>query len=257
MPVPGALADPSAVRAEQVRFPGAGGDEVDAFLARPVAAGEHPGVVVIHEAMGLNDHIRDVTRRFAGIGYGALAPDLYTREGTPPEGDRERMMAMLFAQPDERVVGDLRGALDYLHALDDTAGGVGCVGFCSGGRQTLLLACNTDRLAAAVDCWGGFARRATPDAETTSERPVPVIDQTERLACPLLLVAGAEDANPSPADVEAIAERARRSGEEVRVSVYDGAGHAFFADYRPTYRERPAHRLWEEMTAFFAEHLRS
>jgi carboxymethylenebutenolidase len=255
MPVPGAVTDPSAVAGEEVRFAGAGGDEIGGYLARPTDDGDRPGVIVIHEAFGLNDHIRDVARRFAAVGHTALAPDLYSREGTPDTGDMRSVFEAMYAQPDERIVGDLEGAARTLGERDDATGAVGCVGFCSGGRQTLLFACNTERLSAAIDCWGGFTLRASADEETTPLRPVTVGDQLARLSCPALIVVGADDQNPTPQDGERLVELARAAGRDARLTVYEDAGHAFFADYRPNYREAPAHRLWDEMTAFFAQRL--
>jgi carboxymethylenebutenolidase len=258
MAVPGALADPESVTGEDVSFAGHGGDAIHGYRARPAGAGEqaHGAVIVLHEAMGLNDHIRDVTRRVAGLGYTALAPDLYTREGTPAEGDREALFATMFGQSDAQLVGDLQGAADHLHGLDEVNGKVACIGFCSGGRQTLLFAANTTSLAAAVDCWGGFTLRASADELTTANRPVPPADQLEGLHCPLLVVVGGSDQNPSPQDGETIVARATAAGRDARLSVYEDAGHAFFADYRPNYVEPAAHRLWDELQGFFAQHLR-
>lgn len=255
--VPGALTDPSAVTDEEVTFPGHEGTQIKGRLARP-AAGDAPrgAVIVLHEAMGLNDHITDVTRRVAGLGYTALAPDLYAREGIPPAGDRDAIFAAMFRQSDAQLVGDLQGAADHLHGLDEVNGRVACVGFCSGGRQTLLFAANTSSLAVAADCWGGFTRRANADEETTPLRPVAPIDQLEGLRCPLLVVVGGRDQNPSPADGRAIVARAAELGKDARLSVYDDAGHAFFADYRPTYVAAAAHRLWDELQELWAQHLR-
>jgi carboxymethylenebutenolidase len=155
------------------------------------------------------------------------------------------------------VLGDLEGAADYLRALEDVSGRIGCIGFCMGGRYTLLFACSSDRLSAAVDCWGGFIERATPDERSTPERPVPPLELAEELHCPLLVAIGAEDQNPSPEVATQLLERARKSGQEVKVDVYEGAGHAFFADYRPTYRPEPAAKLWQEIVPFFARHLQA
>jgi carboxymethylenebutenolidase len=253
--VPGQVEDRARLVEEDVAFPGHGGDAVAGYLARPRDEGRRPGLIVVHEAFGLNEHIRDVARRFANLGYHALAPDLHTREGTPPEDDLEAVVAAMRAQPDARVVADLEGAVAFLRGLPAASARVGAIGFCSGGRQTLLLACSTETLDAAVDCWGGSILSATPDAETTPERPVPVIALADRLGCPALLVAGAEDANPSPADVRAFADAARTAGREAEVDVYDDAGHAFFADYRPTYRPEAAARLWPHVLAFLDAHL--
>jgi carboxymethylenebutenolidase len=213
-------------------------------------------VIVIHEAMGLNEHIRDVTNRFANQGYVALGVDLYTREGgPPPAGDMQAIMKRLFAMPDQRVLGDLEGAADFLRAREDATGKVGCIGFCMGGRYTLLLACSSNRLDAAVDCWGGFIDRATPEEHSTPTRPTPPLELTDKLSCSLLAAVGAEDQNPSPELTAQLRERAAASGQTVKVDIYAGAGHAFFADYRPNYRPEAAAKLWERIVPFFVEHL--
>ncbi len=263
MSVPGEVRDPSAVRAREVAFPGAGGDRVHGYLAEPAerigAAGAQregaAGLVVIHEAFGLNEHIRDVARRFANVGYVALAPDLYTREGAPADGDWDKLRAKLLALPDAQALGDLEGAVAFVREQPGMSGRVGCIGFCSGGRHALLLACASDVLDVAVDCWGGSITRATPEQLTTTARPTPVIELAGQLSCPLMIVVGAEDQNPSPADARALAERLAAAGKDFRIDVYDDAGHAFFADYRPTYRAAAAQLLWERVTRFLAERL--
>jgi carboxymethylenebutenolidase len=256
--VPGAVTDPGRVMAEELTIAGAGGEQVNAYLARPADGGTHPAVIVIHEASGLIDHIRDVSNRLANLGYVALAVDLYTREGGPPPmDDVQKLMERLFSIPDARVLGDLEGAADYLRGRQDVTGRIGCIGFCMGGRYTLLFACSSDRLNAAVDCWGGFIDKATPDQGSTPERPGPPLELAEKLGCPLLAAIGAEDQNPSPQIGAQLLERAGRSGQEVKVDVYEGAGHAFFADYRPTYRPEPAAKLWREIVPFFARHLQA
>ncbi len=213
-------------------------------------------MIVIHEAGGLNEHIRDVTNRFANLGYVSLGVDLYTREGgPPPAGDMQALIERLFSMSDATVLGDLEGAADHLRARDDTTGKLGCIGFCMGGRYTLLFAVASDRLDAAVDCWGGFIDKATPDERSTPERPTPPLERAEELHCPLLAAVGAEDTNPSPEIGAQLRERAAASGQEVKVDVYEGAGHAFFADYRPTYRPEAAAKLWREIVPFLERHL--
>jgi carboxymethylenebutenolidase len=265
--VPGAVTDPESILAEDLTFAGTDGTQVNGYLARPYLArpsdsnpadSNHarPGVIVIHEAMGLNEHIRDVCNRFAQQGYVTLGVDLYTREGGPPPmGDLQAMMARLFAMSDATVLGDLEGAADFLRAREDVTGKVGCIGFCMGGRYTLLFAGSSDRLSAAVDCWGGFIDRATPDERSTPERPIPPLELAEKLGCPLLAAVGAEDQNPSPELAAQLRERAGASGQPVKVDVYGDAGHAFFADYRPNYRPAAAAKLWDRIVPFFAEHL--
>ena len=124
-----------------------------------------------------------------------------------------------------------------------------------GGRYTLLFACASNRLDAAVDCWGGFIDAATPEARSTPERPTPPLELAENLSCPLLAAIGAEDHNPSPEIGEQLRARAGKSDQEVSVDVYEGAGHAFFADHRPSYRPEAAAQLWERIVPFFSRHL--
>jgi carboxymethylenebutenolidase len=257
--VPGAVTDPSRVLGEDILFPGAEGDQINGYVAipaEPASEQGRPAIIVIHEAGGLGEHIRDVTNRFADLGYIALGVDLYTREGGPPPmGDLPALMARLFAMSDATVLGDLEGAADLLRAREDCDGKVGCIGFCMGGRYALLLACASNRLDAVVDCWGGFIHAATPEERSTPQRPTPPLELAERLSCPLMAAIGAEDQNPSPEIGEQLRERASASGQEVTVDVYEEAGHAFFADYRPSYRPEPAMKLWERVVPFFARHL--
>ncbi len=259
--VPGAVTDPTRITAEDLTFPSVDGTPINGYLARPAgadAARPHPAMIVIHEAGGLNEHIRDVADRFANIGYVSLGVDLYTREGgPPPAGDMQALMARLFSMSDATVLADLEGAAELLRAREDTTGKLGCIGFCMGGRYTLLFAVSSDSLDAAVDCWGGFIDRATPDEFATPERPMPPLERADRLRCPLFAAVGAEDQNPSPAIGGKLRERAALSGQRVTVEVYEGAGHAFFADYRPSYRPAAAAQLWEEIVPFLEGHLQN
>ena len=233
-----------------------GGDEIEAYLARPQGNGPRPGIIVIHEAFGPVEHIFDVTRRFAAAGYDAIAPNLYSREGAPDPNDMGSVMPKMLSLPDAHVVADLEASAATLRGLDSSNGAVGCIGFCSGGRQTLLFACSSGAVDAAVDCWGGFIDRGTPDAATTPARPTPVLDLIGGLGCPLLAIGGEEDQNPAPAVLADLLARANAAGkDDVTVHVYGGAGHAFFADYRPSYRAEQAFQLWDEVGEFFGRHL--
>lgn len=259
--VPGAVTDPSRVLGGDITYHGHGGDPVNGYLARPAGQGEgpFPAMVVIHEAGGLGEHIRDVVNRFANIGYVSLGVDLYTREGGPPDtSNLEALFARLFAMSDEVVLRDLEGAADALRARGDTTGKVGCIGFCMGGRLTLLFACSSEKLSAAIDCWGGFIDSANGQERTTDLRPNPPLEMAGHVHCPLYAAVGAEDHNPSPEIGERLREELSKSphAEDCGVEIYDGAAHAFFADYRPTYRPEPAAKLWERIVPFLDGHLK-
>jgi carboxymethylenebutenolidase len=253
---PGLVTDPSRIKGGVVSLQ-SGGDKIAAYVATPNQPGSYPGIIVIQEAFGLVDHICDLARRFANIGYNAVAPALYWRRGGPSNPDDiQTVFPVMFGLPDSEAVQDLEAAADYLRALPGATGKVGAIGFCSGGRHTLLFACSSSKVDAAIDCWGGFIQRATPDAETTTARPKAPLDMVGQLHCPLFGVFGAEDQNPPVALEGELKKRADAAGKNVTTKVYQGAGHAFLADYRPSYREAPAHELWKDITDYFGRHLK-
>ena len=255
--VPGVVTDPSRIKGGVIAL-SSGGTNIAAYLATPHQPGSYPGIVVIQEAFGLVDHICDVARRFANIGYNACAPALYWRRGGPKNPDDiQTVFPVMFGLPDSEAVQDLEAAAAYLRGLPGATGKVGAIGFCSGGRHTLLFACSSNKVDAAVDCWGGFIQRATPDAETTAARPKAPLDMVGQLHCPLFGVFGVEDENPPVALEAELKKRAQAAHKDVTTKIYNGAGHAFLADYRPSYREGPARELWTDATAFFGKHLKA
>jgi carboxymethylenebutenolidase len=253
MALPGQVEDLARIETEHVRY-----GDLDGYLARPSGVETAPGLLVIHELFGINEHVRDVTGRFANAGYLALAPNLYSRIGLPePQDDLDAGREKLSQLADCQVAADIAASAEYLRSREDATGKVGCIGFCSGGRYSLLTAFTTDALDAAIDCWGGFITQANPHSETTPNRPTPVVDLAAGLSCPVLAVFGIEDETPSPEQAEILRQRVEAAGKTplVTIHIYDEAGHAFFADYRPSYREGPAFELWDEVQAFFGEHV--
>ncbi|MHB8587947.1 MAG: dienelactone hydrolase family protein [Candidatus Dormibacteraceae bacterium] len=227
------------------------GGSMRCYRARPKEPVPVPGLIVLHEAFGMVEHILDVTRRLANVGYCAVAPDLYWREAAPDPADRTAVFDAMFKLHDRSTLSDLDAAAKHLREREATTGKVGCIGFCSGGRQTVLVACSSESVDAAIACWGGYVKSATAEARTTPSRPVPVIELAPTLHCPIFVVVGEEDQNPSPEVASELCAELERSGQPVRLKVFEGAGHAFFADYRPTYREAPAFELWTDVVQFF------
>jgi carboxymethylenebutenolidase len=231
-----------------------GADSIKAFLVRPdaksTAVKPQGAVLVIHEIWGLNDHIRDVARRFAQQGYIALAPDLYSREGAPQldVNNRAAMMEFIAALPDHRLVADLEAGVGYL--MEQGAARVGSVGFCMGGLYSYLLAAKSPRLAAAVDFYGRIVY-----AEKTANKPESPVDLAAQLKCPLLANFGEQDASIPLADVERLRDQLKLGHQPWKVNVYPGAGHAFFNDTRPSYNKNAAADAWQEMLEFFKTHL--
>ncbi|HTT75330.1 MAG TPA: dienelactone hydrolase family protein [Candidatus Binataceae bacterium] len=256
MALAGEVTDLSSLETRDVTFD-SDNFKMEAYLARPKAPGTYPGVLILHEAFGLVEHERDVARRFANQGFIALAPNVYSRVGALKNAtDMAEVRAKMFGIRDAQLVRDFEAAAGFIRAQPGANGKVGCVGFCVGGRWTLLFACSSDKVNAAVDCWGGFITRATPESATTPERPAPVIDLVQHLHCPLYVVCGEEDQNPSPADAEELRKRLQQAGKTFQIEVFKNAGHAFFADYRPSYREKAAFELWPKMVGFFKTHLK-
>ena len=215
--VPGVVTDPSRIKGGVVSLT-SGGAQIPAYMARPNQPGNYPGIVVIQEAFGLVDHICDLARRFANIGYNACAPALYWRRGAPKDPDvMEQVFPVMFGLPDNEALQDLN---------------------------------------AAIDCWGGFIHRATPDAETTPARPKAPLDMVGQLHCPLFGVFGEEDQNPPVALEAELKKRAQAAGKDVTTKIYKNAGHAFLADYRPSYREAAAQELWGDIQSYFGKHLK-
>ena len=244
------------IHADMVSFRGHGGDRGEAYYAHPLGAGPFPGIVVIHHMPGWDEWTCEVARKLAHHGYAAVAPSLYFRVG---DGALDETVAKVRAAggvPDDQMIGDVEGSIAFLKSQSHASGKIGVIGFCSGGRQTYLCACRIRGLDAAVDCWGG---NVAPDEswKPTPAQPQKPVDLTEGIACPLLGLFGNEDPNPDPAQVNRTEEALRRHGKTYEFHRYDGAGHAFFAHYRPNYRPEQAIDGWNKVFAFFEKTLRS
>jgi carboxymethylenebutenolidase len=239
--------------ARTVMIRGFGGDEVEAYLATPEETGRRGGVVVIHHMPGFDRATKEIVRRFAEMGYDAICPNLYWREA--PGADPDDAAAKARAQggvPDERLIGDVEGAASHLRSLPTSNGRVGVIGYCSGGRQSVLAACNLD-LDAAVDCYGAFVTGSPPEGFPLQVRNL--VDQLPNLRCPLLGLFGAEDKFPSPEQVAELDSILTANGKEHEFHSYPGAGHSFFSVDRPAYNVEAANDGWERIADFFGKHL--
>jgi carboxymethylenebutenolidase len=244
-----------AMLAESITISGAGGDPVESYLARSMQPGPVGGVVVIHHLPGFDAATKEITRRFASAGYNAICPNLFFREapGAEPD-DAYATVRSMGGVPDDRVVADVAAARDHLRSMSNSNGKVGVVGFCSGGRQTFLVACSID-VDAAVDCYGGFVLNSPP--EGMGLNMVPVIDMAGNLSCPLLGLFGEEDKSPSPEETAKISAALDRAGKEHEFHTYPNAGHGFFATDRPNYRPEAATAGWATLIEFYGRHLAS
>ena len=241
------------LHAETVRLAGAGGDDVEGYLATPLDPGRRGGVVLIHHLPGYDAGMKETTRRFAAHGYDALLVNLYSREAPGADPDDAAAAARAAGGvPDERLTGDVAGAAAHLRSLPSSNGKVGSIGYCSGGRQSFLAACTVD-LDAAVDCYGAFVVGTAP-----ADHPMqvgPLVHRAQELRCPLLGLFGADDAYPSPADTAVLEQSLTAAGKDFDFTTYEGAGHAFFNTDRPSFRPEAAKDGWQRVFAFFGTHL--
>jgi carboxymethylenebutenolidase len=232
---------------------GAAGEQIQAYFAAPAGEQRRGGVIVIHHMPGFDRATKEIVRRFAELGYDAICPNLYWREapGAAP-ADAAATARARGGVPDGRLVGDAGGAAAYLRALATSNGTVAVVGYCSGGRQSVLAACNLE-LDAAVDCYGGYVTGTPPDSSPVAITNL--VDQLPTLRCPLLGLFGNEDTHPSPADVDELEQILTAQDAAYEIHRYDGAGHAFFAVDRPSYRVAAANDGWDRIAAFLGRHL--
>ncbi len=239
--------------AETITIQGHNGEDINAYLARPLGAGPFPGVVLIHHAPGWDEWYKEATRRFAHHGYAAICPNLYQRVGHGTAEDVAAMARAAGGVPDDQVIGDVTGAARRLRSLPYSSGKVGLIGTCSGGRQTFLVACRTNDFDAAVDCWGG--RVVMTQEELSANQPVAPIDYVAELSCPLLGLFGEEDRSPLPEQVARHEEELKKHGKDYEFHMYPNAGHGFFYYDRPAYRQEQAVDGWQKVFAFFERHL--
>ena len=250
MNLPGALADPSLVADAIVTLTASDGVKTTAFLARPSkVTTKLPGMMISIHGLGLDDHMRDLTRRFAGLGMLAIAADTFGRVGGPPDiQDRDQIMAKINAMGDKGAIADLRASVDWIRSQPESSGPVAGIGFCMGGRLLLMVATDGPVLDRAIDCWGGRTTRRTQPIDSLHQE-VPV-ERIDRLGCPLLGIFGDDDLDPNPDDVAELEAAVQRYGKSMLKRSFPGAGHAFLADTRPSYREAQAHAAWQEITTF-------
>jgi carboxymethylenebutenolidase len=245
-----------SVTTEDIQIATSGGESMGAYLALPEGGGVRPAVIVWMEIFGVNDHIRDVTRRFADEGYVALAPDFFHRTapgiqlGYDEEGFAEGMKNLGPLHADQ-MIADARDAVAYLKSRSDVIGDkIGATGFCIGGHMTYLTACETDIAAAASYYGGGIAAPEGPGGTA------PTLGRTPKISGRIHCYFGAKD-QMIPADqVEAVRQALADAGVDHEVHVYDEADHGFHCDQRGTYEEASAKDAWAKTLALFDSTLR-
>ncbi len=257
-----AAADPVLAAAIETDFKGLkvgeqmipiGSYQLPAYVSRPEnAKGNLPIVIAVSEIFGVHEYIADVTRRFAKLGYLAIAPEFFTRAGDPNTyGTIAEIQSNIVAKtPDAQVLNDLQGALVWAGKNGGDLKRVGVTGFCWGGRITWLSA-TLPQVKAGVAWYGCVI------GEKTENSPRHPVELAAELKAPVLGLYGGADTGISLESVEqmraALAQAAPKNpaAKASRIEVYPDAPHAFHADYRATYREGPAKDRWEKCVVWF------
>ena len=240
--------------AETVHLRGHNGDQIDAYLARPLGVGPYPCVVMIHHMPGWDVYNKEIARRFAHHGYVAISTNLQFREGKATPEENSASVRAAGGMPDDRTMGDVQAAVDYVRALPYANGKVGVIGYCSGGRQAYLAGCKLRGIDAVIACYGGGV--VVKPEELNERQPVAPIDFTKDMKPPILALFGIEDTRPSPADAAITEAALKQHGKTHEIVIYPNAGHAFFAVDRQQYRVQAALDGWKKVFEWFGKYLR-
>ncbi|WP_194725383.1 dienelactone hydrolase family protein [Noviherbaspirillum malthae] len=226
------------------------GQKVPVYRAQPEGKTNLPVVLVISEIFGVHEHIADVARRFAKLGYLALAPDLFIRQGNPlkytsiPELQKD----IISKVPDGQVMGDLDAVVAYAKDNGGNTDKLGITGFCWGGRITWLYAAHNPKVKAGVAWYG---RLVGEKSELAPEHPV---DIGATLKTPVLGLYGGKDGGIPLDTVEKMKAELAKGSSKSEFVVFPNSGHAFHADYRPSFVEADAKEGWKRCTEWFKTH---
>lgn len=249
-----ALADESIIKKEiSIDVKSADGKtaSVKAFLAEPKNTNKRGSVLVVHEIFGLTEHIKSVACRLAQEGYTALAPDLFSREGEPPSlsGGFGPMMAFVGKISDSQIEGDLEFLGKYLKKFPHSNHKIGIVGFCWGGRVSMI----TDGAAKAVDAAVSYYGRVS--GEKTANNPEHPIDLATTMHAPLMAHFGGKDQSIPPSEAIKLREALTAAGKVAEIYIYDSAGHAFNNDTRESFEPVSAKLAWSRTLSWFSKYL--
>jgi carboxymethylenebutenolidase len=221
-----------------------------AYEAKPKEGGSYPGIVVLMEAFGLNDHIKKVTERIAQEGYVAIAPDLYHREAERlvPYSDLQKAVGIMNKLQDSKIMDDVGAAIAHLKSQSNVkAGSIGVTGFCMGGRFTYLAAAHHNKdVKAAVPFYPGGVPMGNPSP----------LSRTGEIKCPIYLFFGGKDPLIPQEHVDKINAELTDKKINFQLKLYPEATHGFFCDERPSYHPDSAKDAWEKFKSFFAQHLK-
>lgn len=227
------------------------GQQVPVYRAQPEGKNNLPVVLVISEIFGVHEHIADVARRFAKQGYLALAPELFVRQGDAGKYSSiaELIKEVVSKVPDAQVMSDLDAVVAWAKANGGNTDKLAITGFCWGGRITWMYAAHNPKVKAGAAWYGRLVGAAT------ALSPQNPIDIATGLKTPILGLYGAKDSGIPLETVDQMKTALAKAGNKSEFVVYANSGHAFHADYRPSYVEADAKDGWSRCLAWFAQHV--
>ncbi len=245
--------DTQGLEAGDTKIP-VGSISIPGYFARPAGKRNAPVILVVQEIFGVHEHIKDVCRRFAKIGYFAVAPEMFHRQGDP---SRYTEIPQLFAEivskvPDAQVMADLDATAVWAGSQGGDISKLGVTGFCWGGRITWLYSAHNPKLKAGVAWYGRVV------GQTNDMNPAQPVDITDKMHAPVLGLYGGKDTGiplTTVEEMELTLSTGSKAAQASKFIIYPEAPHAFHADYRPSYREADAKAAWAECVAWFAKHL--
>jgi carboxymethylenebutenolidase len=242
--------DDNGLTAGEVKIPVPDG-EIPAYCAMPAAGGRFPVVLVVQEIFGVHEHIKDVCRRLAKIGYLSVAPELYVRQGDVSKlSDIQQIIDQAVSKvPDAQVMSDLDASVAWVEKSGNgNTAKLGITGFCWGGRIVWLYAAHSNKLKAGVAWYGPLA------GNTSALKPKNPLDLVASLKAPVLGLYGGADQGIPLETIERMRKALKEAGSKSEIVIYPNAPHAFNADYRPSYRRTEARDGWQKLQAWFKTH---
>jgi len=242
--------DTTGLIAGEIKISTADG-HIPAYRAMPATEGPFPVALVVQEIFGVHEHIKDICRRFAKLGDFAVAPELFARQGDVSAiSEMKEILAKVVSKvPDAQVMADLDAAVAWAKASGKgNTAKLGITGFCWGGRIVWLYAAHNPQLKAGVAWYGRLT------GNRTELQPKYPVDVGGALKAPVLGLYGGDDPGIPLDTVEEMRKAVKAAGSPSEIIVYPGAPHAFYADYRPSYRREPAEDGWKRLQDWFKKH---
>ncbi|CAA9215125.1 Dienelactone hydrolase family protein [uncultured Coleofasciculus sp.] len=242
--------DTQCLVAGEVKIPVQDG-EIPAYRAMPASGSDFPVVLVVQEIFGVHEHIQDICRRFAKLGYLAIAPEMFARQGDVSKiSDIQQIISKVVSKvPDAQAMSDLDATVAWAgKAAKGNIDKLGITGFCWGGRITWLYSAYNPKVKAGVAWYGRLVSESKP---LTPKNP---IDIAADLKVPVLGLYGGKDSGIPNDTVEQMRQSLKSGSSGSEIILYPDAPHAFFADYRPSYRKEQAEDGWKRLQAWFKQH---